>query len=153
MKRRSFIFAGALSGISFHLMPFSSCTNKTNTNSTVQGPVSAPFELEEISIRDLQLKMNEGTLTSSAITKMYLDRIAAIDKKGPALHAVVEVNPDALKIAAERDEERKNKKVRGLLHGIPVLIKENIDTADQMQTTAGALALLGTCRFQISQSF
>ncbi len=142
MKRRSFIYSGTLAGLTYSLFPLSSCTSSV-APSPDAGKSVATFELEEITISSLQEKMNAGTHSSKTITQMYLDRIATIDKSGPSLNAVVEINPDALKIAGEMDEERKNKKIRGPLHGIPVLIKENIDTADQMQTTAGALALAG----------
>ncbi|MCC6433313.1 MAG: amidase, partial [Gemmatimonadaceae bacterium] len=87
--------------------------------------------------------MRAGTLTSRTLTAAYLARIAAIDASGPTLRSVIERNPDALSIAAERDAERKAGKVRGPLHGIPVLLKDNIDTGDRMQTTAGSLALVG----------
>ena len=85
--------------------------------------------------------MQNGQYTSRAITQMYLDRIEAIDKNGPKLNAVIEINPDALTIADAMDQERKDGKIRGPLHGIPVLIKDNIDTADKMSTSAGSLAL------------
>ena len=88
--------------------------------------------------------MTAGSLTAHALTQAYLDRIAAIDKRGPALNSVIELNPDALAIAAALDAERKAKGPRGPLHGVPVLIKDNIDTADRMMTTAGSLALLGS---------
>jgi amidase len=101
----------------------------------------APFALEEVTIRALQQRMASGELTAHSIVQQYLDRIAAIDKAGPAINAVIELNPDALKIADELDGERKSGKVRGPLHGIPVLIKDNIDTADRMHTSAGSLAL------------
>jgi amidase len=87
--------------------------------------------------------MNAGTLTAHGLTAAYLDRIAEIDKVGPRLNAIMELNPDALAIADRLDAERKAGKVRGPLHGIPVLIKDNIATADRMETTAGSLALLG----------
>lgn len=110
------------------------------------GALAAPpaFELEEATVADLRKRMTAGSLTSSALTQGYLDRIAAIDKRGPAINAVIELNPDALSIAAALDAERKAKGPRGPLHGIPVLIKDNIDTADRMMTTAGSLALLGS---------
>jgi amidase len=104
---------------------------------------AAPFDLEELTIAELQEGMKSGKLTSRAIAERFLGRIAAIDKKGPAVNSVIEVNPDALKIADALDEERKTKGARGPLHGIPVLIKDNIDTADKMATTAGSLALVG----------
>lgn len=87
--------------------------------------------------------MQSGEYTSEAIAQLYLDRIDAIDKKGPHLNAVIELNPDALTIAKTMDQERKAGKVRGPMHGIPILIKDNIDTGDQMMTTAGSLALEG----------
>lgn len=101
------------------------------------------FELNEITIDELQKKMSAGVYTSEQITRLYLKRIEQIDKSGPAINAIIELNPDALNIAKERDVERKAGKSKGALHGIPVLIKDNIDTADQMMTTAGSLALLG----------
>jgi amidase len=110
------------------------------------GALAAPpaFELEEATVADLQKRMSAGSLTASALTQRYLERIAAIDKRGPALNSVIELNPDALSIAAALDAERKAKGPRGPLHGIPVLIKDNIDTADRMMTTAGSLALVGS---------
>jgi len=105
--------------------------------------VAADFPLQEITIDELQQKMNSGEYSSVSITKLYLKRIEAIDKKGPALNAVIEINPDALAIAASLDAERKAGKLRGALHGIPVLIKDNINSGDRMMTTAGSLALEG----------
>jgi amidase len=99
------------------------------------------FPLEEATAAQLQDWMSSGRYTSRQLTEMYLRRIDEIDRSGPALHAVIEVNPDALSIADGLDAERKAKGPRGPLHGIPVLIKENIDTADRMLTTAGSLAL------------
>jgi len=110
----------------------------------------AAFVLEEAGISDLQRRMTGGESTAHAIVQLYLDRIAAIDAAGPSLHAVIELNPDALKIADQLDAERKNGKVRGPLHGIPVLIKDNIDTADAMHTSAGSLALAGSIAAQDS---
>ncbi len=102
------------------------------------------FELDEVTISDLQDGMKSGKFTSRSITEKYLARIDAIDKQGPALNAIIELNPDALSIADAMDKERKEKGPRGPLHGIPILIKDNIDTADKMMTTAGSLALLGS---------
>ena len=116
-------------------------TNKTQQKKVADGLPA--FEFDETTIDDLQRKMQAGELTSRAITEKYLDRIQQIDKSGPKLNSVIEINPDALSIADAMDNERKNGKVRGPLHGIPVLIKDNIDTADKMQTTAGSLALEG----------
>lgn len=101
------------------------------------------FAYDEATIEDLQARMNAGWLTSQDLTAAYLRRIAEIDRAGPKLNAVIELNPDALAIAAQLDEERKAGKIRGPLHGIPVLIKDNIGTADRMETTAGSLALVG----------
>jgi amidase len=103
-----------------------------------------PFELDEITIADLQAGMAAGKYSAYSITEKYLWRIEEIDKRGPALASVIEINPEAPAIAEALDKERKSGKVRGPLHGIPVLIKDNIDTADRMQTTAGSLALLGS---------
>jgi len=104
----------------------------------------SPFELDEVTFADLQDGMASGKYTSHSITEKYLARIDEIDKRGPALNSVIEVNPDALAIADGFDKERMAGQVRGPLHGIPILIKDNIDTADRMQTTAGSLALLGS---------
>jgi len=101
------------------------------------------FDVAEKSIAQLQDAMASGRVTSREITRQYLARIKSIDKAGPKLNSVIEVNPDALKIAAELDRERKEKGPRGPLHGIPVLIKDNLATHDAMQTTAGSLALVG----------
>ena len=100
---------------------------------------SAVVDLEESTVSSLQAAMKAGRITSRQITQGYLSRIARIDKR---LNSVIEQNPDALSIASRLDAERKNGKVRGPLHGIPVIIKDNIDTADSMKTTAGSLALV-----------
>ena len=101
------------------------------------------FPFLEATIDELQQKMKSGKYTSRSITELYLKRIEAIDKNGVKLNAVIEVNPDALQIADQLDKERKAGKLRGPMHGIPVLIKDNIDTGDKMMTTAGSLAMLG----------
>ncbi len=101
------------------------------------------FELDEITFGELQDGMASGKYTSRSITEKYLARIAEIDASGPTLRSVIEVNPDALEIADAMDKERAGSKVRGPLHGLPILIKDNIDTADKMMTTAGSLALVG----------
>lgn len=99
-----------------------------------------PFpELTEATIGELQAKMKAGQLTARRLTEMYLERIKQID---PKTHSVLEINPDALAIADQLDKERKRGKVRSMLHGIPILLKDNIDTADKMHTTAGSLALV-----------
>ncbi|HXE84050.1 MAG TPA: amidase [Gemmatimonadales bacterium] len=106
-------------------------------------PLPNGFALEETTIAQLQNGMKAGRLSARSLTKAYLDRIAALDRKGPMLRAILETNPDALAIADALDAERRQGKVRGPLHGIPVVIKDNIDTHDRMQTTAGSLALEG----------
>lgn len=106
-------------------------------------PTVRPFELDEATIATLQAEMASGRRTSEDLVRLYLSRIEEIDRSGPALRSVIEVNPDALSIAADLDRERKEKGSRGPLHGIPVLIKDNIATADRMETTAGSLALVG----------
>lgn len=107
-------------------------------------PAAEPaFPYEEATIEDLQARMSAGRLTSRELTAAYLGRIAAVDQAGPRLRAVIEVNPDALAQAEASDAERRAGRVRGPLHGIPVLLKDNIATADRMETTAGSLALVG----------
>lgn len=145
MKRRDFITSGTLATAGLTSLLAASCNSNpsgTTTKETTCDAVPA-FELEETSISELQEKMASGKYSSEQITQLYLDRIEAIDKKGPLLNSVIELNPDALAIAKAMDEERKAGKTRGPLHGIPVLIKDNIDTGDKMQTTAGALAMEG----------
>src|SRR5262245_38477484 len=107
-------------------------------------PSQPAFELDEATIVQLQQWMQDGRYTSRRLVDVYLDRIAKIDRSGPALRSVIETNPDAAAIADALDAERKAKGPRGPLHGIPVLIKDNIDTADRMTTTAGSLALEGS---------
>jgi amidase len=104
----------------------------------------AAFELEEVTIAELQRAMEAGRLTSRSLTEAYLSRIEAMDRQGPMLRAMLDLNPDALAIADALDAERRGGRVRGPLHGIPVVIKDNIDTADGMTTTAGSRALEGS---------
>jgi amidase len=108
-------------------------------------PVPATtFALEELTIRELQDAMASGRYTSQQLVELYLRRILEIDRGGAALRSISDVNPDAVRIAGELDAERRQGRVRGPLHGIPIVIKDNIDTADRMPTTAGSLALEGT---------
>jgi amidase len=109
-----------------------------------QESVSEPLQLrlEEATIADLQGLMASGRLTARQLVQMYLDRIEALDQKGPTLRSILEINPNALMIAEALDNERRTKGSRGLLHGMPILLKDNIDTVDMM-TTAGSLALVG----------
>jgi amidase len=103
-----------------------------------------PFELDEVTISELQDGMRSGKFTARSLVEKYTARIDEIDKRAPAVNAIIELNPDAFAIADALDEERRAKGPRGPLHGIPVLIKDNIDTADRMMTTAGSLALVGS---------
>ena len=103
----------------------------------------ATFDVVEASVAELQDAITSGRITAKQLTSLYLARIKAVDQAGPRLNSVIEVNPDALAIAEELDRERKTKGPRGPLHGVPILIKDNIATADRMQTTAGSLALVG----------
>lgn len=103
----------------------------------------AAFPFAEATIDDLQQRMASGELTARALTAAYLERIAEVDRAGPKLNAVIELNPDALAIAEQLDAERRAGHVRGPLHGIPILIKDNVATVDKMETTAGSLALVG----------
>jgi amidase len=104
---------------------------------------SAPSHFNEATVADLQAKMAAGTITSEQLTKYYLHRILALDQNGPGVNSVIELNPEAIRIAEQMDDLRRRGKVLGPLHGIPVLIKDNIDTGDRMQTSAGSLALVG----------
>ena len=104
---------------------------------------TAPFDLEETTIEALLAAQRSGRRSARQIVETYLARIEALDRRGPSLGAVIELNPDALTIAETLDGERRRSGLRGPLHGIPVLIKDNIDTADRMSTTAGSLALQG----------
>jgi amidase len=143
MKRRHFIKATSLSGLILPSLLFSGCEKISRDESTATTHLPEAFELEEVTVEALQESMASGKYSSQSITQLYLDRIAKIDKGGVLLNSVIELNPEAISIAAALDKERKEGKVRGLLHGIPVLIKDNIDTGDQMMTTAGSLALEG----------
>src|SRR5215472_12442375 len=136
MNRRSFVGASMLGG--------ALGLARTGGQSMPKPGSVRPFDLEETDIARLQAGMKSGELTARSIAERYLARIDEIDKRGPAINAVIEVNPDALSIADALDRERNDKGPRGPLHGIPMLIKDNIDTGDRMMTTAGSLALLGS---------
>jgi amidase len=116
----------------------------TATAPHIRGQATTPrFDLEEATVADLQQRMTSGRETARSLVEKYLQRIEAIDRQGPALHSVIETNPDALAIADRLDAERRTRGPRGPLHGIPILLKDNIATADRMMTTAGSLALAG----------
>jgi amidase len=141
MNRRDFLRRAAIAGIATFAPP--AMTRESELTSLRVRRVK-PFELDELSIVQLQELVDRGKATSVSLVKKYRSRIDAIDRHGPRLNAVLELNPDALAIAAELDRERLAKGRRSPLHGIPVLIKDNIDTHDRMTTTAGSLALSGS---------
>ena len=144
--RRKFIQASLLGASAAVLTPRAALAGSSSSVSPAFETKSSAgsFGLDEITVAELQEGMTSGRFTAHSITEKYLERIEAIDKHGPAINSVIEVNPDALSIAKELDKERKQKHLRGPLHGIPVLIKDNIDTSDRMMTTAGSLALVGS---------
>lgn len=140
MKRRNFVRLASAAGITTIAFPFFQCNSKPAGQEKQE---HSEFALAEMTVAQMQEQMRKGTLSSHAITKHYLDQIALLDQNGPKINAVIEINPDALAIADAMDEERNTGKLRGPMHGIPVLIKDNIDTKDKMQTTAGSIALAG----------
>ncbi len=142
LQRRQFLQGAVLTGVAA-AVPALSAAREVLPYPAPETPVK-PFDLEEITIADLQAGTTARKYSSHSITEKYLSRIEQIDRHGPAIASVIEVNPDALHLADAADKERKAGHTRGPLHGIPVLIKDNIDTADRMQTTAGSLALLGS---------
>jgi amidase len=145
MNRRKFILSTSVAAAASTVLASASfpLQAKEKIKSGSDEVIDDDFDLNEITIDELQERMSSGKLSSKKITEMYLKRIAKMDKQGPTLNAVIELNPDALEIAEQMDEERKNGKIRSRMHGIPVLIKDNIDTGDKMMTTAGATAMIG----------
>lgn len=126
---------------------FNSCSEEEVKKQSSEKPAN---KFEEISIQELQAGYTNGDYTVEKVVQFYINRIKAIDQNGPELNAVLIINPDALKIAAELDQELKDGKSRGPLHGVPVLLKDNIDTHDQMETTAGSRAMIGSRPLQDS---
>ena len=156
MDRRLFLNHGTRAALTAALLPtvVASCQPASDKSTTdnksgaapaagAANPEAEPFALHEATVADLQDRMAKGTETARSLSEKYLARIKALNEAGPMLRAVIETNPDALTIADGLDKERKAGKLRGPLHGIPVLIKDNIDSGDQMMTTAGASALIG----------
>jgi amidase len=148
-SRRRFLQAALTTGGTAALLPALGAGRAVAAAPDSAAPKIRPFELDEITIPELQEGMKSGRFTARSLVEKYAARIDEIDKpgddrRGPALNAIIELNPDALSIADGVDQERKAKGPRGPLHGIPVLIKDNIDTADRMMTTAGSLALVGS---------
>jgi amidase len=148
-SRRSFLKVGMLGGAALAAAPLperraeAAPTARSSLTSAQAVPGVQPFELDEISLAALADGMKSGKFTARSLTEKYLARIQEIDQRGPRVNAVIELNPDASSIADELDKERQAQGPRGLLHGIPILIKDNIATRDRMQTTAGSLALVG----------
>ncbi|PXX98770.1 amidase [Marinifilum breve] len=143
MKRRHFISLSAIAAPMLAGLGISSCNTNTSNNEIAEHPNFNDFKYNEKSISELQKLMATGKLTCEELVIEYLDRIDKIDKNGPGLNSVIDINHDALPLARQLDEERKNGQLRGALHGIPILLKDNIDTADKMMTTAGSYALEG----------
>jgi len=140
--RRRFLQAGLFGGIGIPTLPALAAARELTSPSVAATPPA--FELDEVAISDLQAGMASGKYSARSVAEKYLARIEEVDARGPALRSVIEVNPDALAMADSADAERTQKRLRGPMHGIPVLLKDNLDTADRMQTTAGSLALLGS---------
>ena len=140
MKRKDFLQFSLIGTAAAGLTSLSGCTIKEQANKNAEKS-NYQFELDEMAVGELQEAMKAGRYTAESITRKYLDRIKEINQNGPQLNAILQVNPDAISIAQSLDAERSNGTVRGPLHGLPVVLKDNIETADRMNTTAGALAL------------
>jgi amidase len=138
MKRRIFVTRGAAAGV------VGLAGRGADAAVPAEPVVVPPFELDEVTVADLQKRMASGETSARRLAEAYLGRVAALDRQGPELRSVIEANPEALAIADALDAEREAKGPRGPLHGIPVLVKDNVDTADRMTTTAGSLALQGS---------
>lgn len=152
MDRRGFVGAAVAGGAGAVVMGAPGCVPDDQPGGSTAGAAPGlaaddpppPFELDEATVADLQAAMGSGERTARSIVQLYLERIEALDGQGPELRSVIETNPDALEIAAQLDEERRTRGPRGPLHGIPVALKDNIDTRDRTTTTAGSLALEGS---------
>ena len=148
MSRRAFVGTGLAGGalaVADVKVPWLQRIRGATTPNPAPTPYrAAPFELEDVTIAELQDGMKSGKYTARKLTELYLARIDELDHRGPSLNEVLETNPDALSIADALDEERRTKGPRGPMHGIPVLVKDNIATDDRMMTTAGSLALVGS---------
>lgn len=146
MKRRSFFKTSIAAGT---LLSVNSCQSRETTEKNGE-QIQDDFPLNEITISDLQKSYNIGDLTCEKVVQMYLNRIEKIDKSGPILNSILEINPDAIAIAKALDENRNSGKPSGPLHGVPIMLKDNIDTAGKMMTTAGSLAMEGNYASQNS---
>ena len=144
-RRRAFLRSTLIGGVAVGVVPlYPALGAAREITLPAPGPEAKQFELDEITIGDLRDGVKSGRFTASSLVEKYSVRIDEIDKHGPAINGVIELNPDAEAIAESLDQELKSKGPRGPLHGIPVFIKDNIDTADKMMTTAGSLALVGS---------
>ncbi|HVF50772.1 MAG TPA: amidase [Pyrinomonadaceae bacterium] len=146
LNRRGFLRRGVLGGALAFVSPslaFGETNDEMKTPSNMEAAPVKSFEYDEATIGELQEALTRGRLSARSLAEKYLTRIEEIDRSGPRVNSVIETNRDALAIAEASDAERKRGSLRGPLHGIPVLIKDNIDTADRMSTTAGSLALVG----------
>lgn len=142
MRRRDFLATGVAGAVAAAAVPGCGRSPAPDAGAPAATPASVPpFEFDEVDLAGLQQRMERGEATAEAIAEAYLARIDAIDRQGPTLGSVIELNPEALDIARALDRERRERGPRGPLHGVPILIKDNIDTADRMRTTAGSLAL------------
>lgn len=139
MHRRHFLQTTGLTALALPALANLGCSTGDRPRQTTV----PSFELDELTLPELRSGQESGRFTAQSLTRKYLERIETIDRNGPKLNAVIELNPDAGASARELDRERKSGRVRGPLHGVPVLLKDNLDTADRMETTAGSLALEG----------
>ena len=150
MNRRTFVRNSVAGSVGLASVSINTAAKEAAHAASAGSAPPPAFELDEATIADLQTGMASGKYSAHSLARKYLDRIDDIDKHGPAINSVIELNPEALSIASDLDKERKTKGPRGPLHGIPVLIKDNIDTHDRMTTTAGSLALGGSIPLQDS---
>jgi amidase len=145
IDRRTFFKYGAAAGAAAAVVgSLPGVAGTAHATAVPQYAAVDDFEFSEATIAELQAAMEAGSLSSEELTQAYLERIAAVDHHGPRLNSVIETNPEALELAASLDQERQNGTVRGPLHGIPMLVKDNVATDDKMETTAGSFALLGS---------
>src|SRR5438445_7822601 len=143
IDRRSFLKYSAVAGAAASAIPALGIAGAPNASAATAAPGDS-FRWNEATIAELQAAMGSGEITSLGLTRAYIGRIESKDLSGPTLNSVIQLNPDAEAIAAALDDERQAGHVRGPLHGIPILVKDNVATADKMETTAGSLALLGS---------
>src|SRR5262245_57555486 len=134
---------GTLRGLRIASGALAAAALATAPTAALADPNGVPTDFNDMTVAQLQGQMASGKLSSVKLTQFYIDRILKLDQNGPGVNSVIELNPDALAIAKQMDDLRKRGRVLGPLHGIPVLLKDNVDTGDRMQTTAGSFALFG----------